>query len=435
MKRHPLHEIISFQKQGIAKGIFSVCSANRFVIETTLEYAMTKEIPVLIEATCNQVNQFGGYTGMTPADFRDMVFSIAEDVGLSKDRIILGGDHLGPNPWKDQPADQAMDKALEMVREYAKAGFTKLHLDTSIRLADDSGNENESLNPEIIAERTALLCLKAERTFKESCAALLPVYVIGSDVPSPGGTQSEDKSIHVTSAYDFERTIMLTKKAFYNYGLHKAWERVIAVVVQPGVEFSNEHIFEYERNQAKELTNAIKKYPNIVFEGHSTDYQTVKALKEMVEDGIAILKVGPALTFAFREALFALNSIEKELFYDTPGICSNLVEVIEKIMLDNPRHWEKYYRGDEKQRRIAREYSFLDRLRYFWDFPAIKTAANKLIANLESIEIPLTLISQYMPVQYHKIRNGLLKKDPISLIKDHISNVLDDYKLATNMGK
>lgn len=58
-----------------------------------------------------------------------------------------------------------------------------------------------------------------------------------------------------------------------------------------------------------------------------------------------------------------------------------------------------------------------------------------MIANLESIEIPLTLISQYMPVQYHKIRNGLLKKDPISLIKDHISNVLDDYKLATNMGK
>lgn len=432
MKKHPLQDIVSLQKQGIPKGVFSVCSANRFVIETTLEYAMMKGTTVLIEATCNQVNQFGGYTGMTPADFREMVFSIAEDIGLPKDKIIFGGDHLGPNPWKDQPSDQAMHNAIEMIREYAKAGFTKLHLDASMRLADDPGNENEPLNPEFVAERTALLCLEAEKVFKESPDTLQPVYVIGTDVPPPGGTQNEGKSIHVTSVQDFERTVELTKKAFFDYGLHEAWERVIAVVVQLGVEFGNEHIFEYDRNRTKELTEAIKKHPNIVFEGHSTDYQTAKALKEMVEDGIAILKVGPSLTFALREALFALSSIEKELFYDSPELCSNLVDVVEKAMLDNPKNWEKYYQGDEKENRLARRYSFLDRSRYYWNLPEVETAVNKLITNLESKEIPLTLISQFMPAQYQKIRNGLLRKDPISLIKDRIASVLDDYYFATH---
>ena len=65
-------------------------------------------LPLLIEATCNQVNQDGGYTGMTPADFRRFVEGIAARTGFPADRLMLGGDHLGPNPWKSLPADQAM---------------------------------------------------------------------------------------------------------------------------------------------------------------------------------------------------------------------------------------------------------------------------------------------------------------------------------------
>ena len=63
---------------------------------------------MLIEATCNQVNQEGGYTGMTPADFRGFVEAIAARVGFDPSRIILGGDHLGPNPWKQLPAEEAL---------------------------------------------------------------------------------------------------------------------------------------------------------------------------------------------------------------------------------------------------------------------------------------------------------------------------------------
>ena len=40
--------------------------------------------------------------------------------------------------------------------------------------------------------------------------------------------------------------------------------------------------------KAKELAAAIKEIPDLVFEGHSTDYQTKIKLREMVEDGVAI---------------------------------------------------------------------------------------------------------------------------------------------------
>ena len=62
-------------------------------------------------------------------------------------------------------------------------------------------------------------------------------------------------------------------------GLEKAWNNVIAVVVQPGVEFGDESIHEYDRVAARDLSNALGKYPNLVFEGHSTDYQTREKLR------------------------------------------------------------------------------------------------------------------------------------------------------------
>ena len=70
-----LDELVAMQKRGEARGIVSVCSAHPYVLKQTLK---AFERP-LIEATCNQVNQFGGYTGMTPADFARNVRRIAEE--------------------------------------------------------------------------------------------------------------------------------------------------------------------------------------------------------------------------------------------------------------------------------------------------------------------------------------------------------------------
>ena len=430
--KHPLNNIIKSQKNGVPKGIYSICSANEYVIEVALKYAMQKKINVLIESTCNQVNQFGGYTGMKPLDFDNFVFSIANRIKYPKNKIILGGDHLGPNPWKKETSQSAMEKACSMVREYVLAGFSKIHLDASMCLADDSEGEYRALDPEIIAEREAKLCFEAEKSYKNifSSDTLLPVYVIGSEVPAPGGTKEDKGNSEISSSFNLKNTIELTKKAFYDLNLESAWERVIAVVVNLGIEFNNKKVFEYNRESVQGLFRIIKQYPNLAIEAHSTDYQPRSALKNMVKDGVAILKVGPALTFAFREALFALCYIEKELFFNTLEVQSNLIEVIEKGMLENPKYWVDYYEGTDEEKRLARKYSFLDRSRYYWNISKIKKAVEILFENLKKKKIPLTLISQFMPIQYQKIRDNIIKNDPKELVRDNIVNVLDKYYSA-----
>lgn len=427
---HPMKNIVAQQKKGIPIGIYSACTASDLVIEAVMEKAEKEDDVVLIEATANQVNQYGGYTGMKPADYRDFIYSLADRLNFSKEKIILGGDHLGPLTWKAMPAGWAMEEAKELVRQFVLAGFTKIHIDTSMHLGSD--NLRKKLDTAVIAERGAILAEIAERAYVELKAvkpdALHPVYVVGSEVPIPGGSQEEEEGIQVTNVADFEETVYAFKDAFKRHKLENAWENVIAVVVQPGVEFGDERIHEYDRQSAKELCGALKEYPNLVFEGHSTDYQTLKAFREMVEDGIAILKVGPALTFALREALFAMAHIENEIFLDNGDVkLSGFIDVLEEAMLKSPDNWVKYYHGSENELRMARKYSLSDRCRYYLPVPEVKEAVTRMIKNLNSVKIPLTLLSQYMPVQYTKVRNGQLENVPTSLIKDRVVNCIDDY--------
>jgi D-tagatose-1,6-bisphosphate aldolase subunit GatZ/KbaZ len=173
-----------------------------------------------------------------------------------------------------------------------------------------------------------------------------------------------------------------------------------------------------------------------VFEGHSTDYQTAEALRQMVEDGIAVLKVGPALTFALREGLFALNYIENELFRYNPEVqLSNFMNVLDDVMARNPENWKKHYHGSGSKVRFSRKYSLSDRCRYYLPMKEVRDAMELMLQNLKAVQIPLTLISEFMPIQYYKVRHGLLKNDPEELLKDRIINCIDDYMFATYTNK
>lgn len=425
--------IIKNQKMGKPAGICSICSSNPYVIEAAVGKSSIDKTHILIESTSNQVNQFGGYTQMNPEMFRDFVLSFGRKADLSLNRIILGGDHLGPFPWRKENADSAMDKACEMVRQYVKAGFAKIHLDASMPLGDDPADK--PLDLQIISERGAVLCLVAEKAFKESDENKLfndpPVYVIGTEVITPGGSQEIRESVGVTSVSDFEETLKYYRETFFRYRLEEAWDRVFAVVVQPGVEFEQYKIHDYNSKNAKDLCIALKKYPNLIFEGHSTDYQKKSALRQMVEDGIAILKVGPALTYAVREALFALNYIENELFHNNADVdLSHFIDVLESAMVKNPVNWASHYHGTESQLKLDRKYSLFDRCRYYLTDPEVQYSIDILNKNLKSRNIPLTLISQFLPNQYKKIRNNSLENDPLSLVKDKVTEVLNDYYYA-----
>ncbi|WP_306120056.1 MULTISPECIES: D-tagatose-bisphosphate aldolase, class II, non-catalytic subunit [unclassified Roseitalea] len=383
---HPLSAIPSAFHAGNPVGITSVCSAHPVVIEAALRHAKETGELALIEATCNQVNQDGGYTGMTPTDFRAFVEAIAEKAGLATDRIILGGDHLGPNPFKDLPADEAMAKAEVMIAGYSAAGFTKLHLDTSMGCA----GEAVALPDEITAERAARLAVIAE----ETKAAVDPVYVIGTEVPVPGGALEELGEIAVTTPAAVRRTYEVHCDAFATAGAQEAFCRVIALVVQPGVEFGHADVIQFEPRKARELAGSLSGMPGIVFEAHSTDYQTPESLGALVENGFAILKVGPWLTFALREALYALDSVADVLDGHPPQ--GRLMAAMEEVMLESPDYWTKYYEGNARQLWLQRHFSYSDRLRYYWPDPKAEAAVSHLRERLSGKAIPQTVRSQYL---------------------------------------
>jgi D-tagatose-1,6-bisphosphate aldolase subunit GatZ/KbaZ len=431
-KENSLIEIIRNHKNGRPAGIYSICSANRFVLEAAMKQAKYDNSALLIESTSNQVNQFGGYTGMNPGQFVTYIKSIAVKMDFPLDDIILGGDHLGPNAWQNENASCAMSKAGEMVRDYVLAGFEKIHLDASMRCADDPGNPSSPLTDEVIAGRAADLCLAAEAAYiNNKLTHKAPLYVIGTEVPVPGGAQNAEETVPVTKPAAAKQTIEITKKAFYDRGLESAWERVIALVVQPGVEFGDEIVFHYNSEKARALSNLIAEYPALVYEAHSTDYQTEKGLAEMVRDHFAILKVGPALTFAFREAVFALEMMESEWLAGKKNITlSGLRSVLEKIMSEQPDYWQKHYHGDALYLKYARKYSFSDRSRYYWLHSDVNNALQILLLNLSQTTIPLTLLAQFMPWQYNAIVQGEINNNPIDLIHHKIMEVTSAYAFA-----
>jgi D-tagatose-1,6-bisphosphate aldolase subunit GatZ/KbaZ len=427
---NPVIEILSAHKKNGTGGIYSICSANLHVLQAALSRAKNSSDHVLIESTSNQVNQFGGYTGYTPSRFAANLHQIAAGYGLPPEQIMLGGDHLGPNAWQSQPAEEAMEKAQELVHDCVMAGYVKLHLDASMKLGDD--DPGEMLDPELAAQRTAQLCLAAEMAFTRLPSdSIPPCYVIGTEVPPPGGAKKAEDSLSVTRVEDAHQTLELTHKAFQRMGLDGAWERVAALVVQPGVEFGDDELFVYDRTKAMDLAKFIEGQDRLVYEAHSTDYQPRQALKELVEDHFAILKVGPALTFAFREAVFALSWIEEEWLRERKDVrLANLPGVLEEVMLERTEYWRKYYHGDVQSQRLARHYSLSDRARYYWPEPRLQEALRTLFANLSMEAVPMTLVSQFLPYQYEKLRAGLLEFDPRAWVEDKIANVLEDYAWA-----
>ena len=419
-----MRDLVARHKSGQACGIYSVCSAHPLVIEAACVHALDTGLDVLlIEATCNQVNQDGGYTGMTPDKFRDFVHAIARDTGLPVDRVLLGGDHLGPNPWTGLPAEEAMAKAEVLIEQYVAAGFRKIHADCSMSCADDP----TPLPEDTIARRAARLIKIAEATQArvggEAC-----VYVIGTEVPVPGGAAEDLPELEVTTPEAALATIEAHRIIFAAEGLAEAWSRVIGVVVQPGVEFDHHKVIDYERNKAVALSAALDGQSHIVFEAHSTDYQTAGALKALVEDHFAILKVGPGVTFTLREALWALDAIEREWIGEERA--SRFRHVAIERMKADPRNWAKYYHSAGADLAFDLQYSLSDRIRYYWPDPSIVAAQDRMFANLTDNPPPMALISQYLPAANAALRETALPSNPTNLVIAHIGATLEAYRIA-----
>ena len=405
--------LLSRNRSGEAVGLPCFCTANEQVLRSIFQFAQKHQVPAVVEATCNQVNQDGGYTGMTATDFRDWMTTLAKEFGVASESIVLGGDHLGPNPWRHLPAKEAMAKADVLVRDYAAAGFKKIHLDASMACGGES-----TPSFELVAERAARLCKIAE---SHSPHAEELVYIIGTEVPIPGGETDDMDELAVTSVARLTDTIDTHREAFDKEGLSHVWPKIVSVVTQPGVDFSHTAIHRFEPNKARDLSAAVKAIENMTFEAHSTDYQPTESLAELVKQHFFFLKVGPELTFRMREAVFALASIETHLLPEKKR--SHLIANIDKAMQENSEHWTPYYRGAEELVSQLKHFSYSDRIRYYWTVPGVAQALGRLFDNLSDIKIPETIVSQY----FSSRQFGSMDAPASQITADHIALCVGRY--------
>jgi D-tagatose-1,6-bisphosphate aldolase subunit GatZ/KbaZ len=317
-----------------------------------------------------------------------------------------------------------MAKASRMVDAYAEAGFTKIHLDASMGCAGEGAAPPDAT----IAARAAELAAVAEAA-TERAGGAKPVYVIGTEVPVPGGAFEALDHLEVTTPEAALETVRIHRQAFSRLGLDLAFARAIGVVVQPGVEFGNAEVIAYQPERAGALAGTLRDLPQFVFEAHSTDYQPVEALTALVDDGFAILKVGPWLTFALREALYGLSHIADILAPDAAR--ESLPAAMERAMQAAPANWKNYYHGSEAEKRIGRHFSYSDRIRYYWPAPAAQQATDALMQALGGRDIPPPLISQYLGHLYGAVANGSVAPRASDLLIGSVTQVLDVYASAT----
>ena len=411
--------VIAAHKRHGCGGIVSVCSAHPAVIRAAEELAREYGATLLLESTSNQVDQFGGYTGLTPAQFIAQVKAL-----LPADaNPVFGGDHLGPNRWQHLPSDEAMKNSEELIRHYVQAGYEKIHLDCSMSCAGDP----VPLPDATVAERAARLCRIAEDTRAAMPGAVPLVYIIGTEVPVPGGAKEALDGVTPTTPDAARTTYRIHRETFAAHGLgDDVWARVVALVVQPGVEFDHHGVEDYRPERATALSAVAHDFPHAVFEAHSTDYQTPQAFKDLVRDHFVILKVGPALTFAYREAVYALNHIARELKRNAPDVEA----AAEALMLAEPAQWQKYYHGSADEQRLLRHYSLSDRIRYYWNQPQLDEAVQGLRTALGTRPLPFGLAHQYLPdaVEACRARGEALTAE--NLIRHHIRAALVPYYAA-----
>lgn len=409
-----LRNIVSQNRAGAYTAIPSVCSTHQEVLVSSLLLAQNLNRPIVIEATSNQVNQFGGYTRMTPLDFVEFVSGLVRDNSIDPSLVILGGDHLGPQVWKAEPAEIAMEKACTLVAQYVNAGIRKIHLDCS----EGCANEPAQLDDAISSARAAKLA-KVCRDTADDPSEL--IFVIGTEVPPPGGARM-DESGHViaTTPDSARKTILAHQQAFDFAGISDVWPMVSGLVVQPGIEFAPDHVHHFPMERNPQLLMAVNDYPTICLEAHSTDYQNPEVFPKLAKLGFAFQKVGPALTFSWRRAMYALDHIRSVLQPGSP----RLPQIIEDQMRANPSHWKSHY---DQNSTALWHFGYADRIRYYWPTPAVQTGVADLLSAIDDLSPPLHIFEEFFSTEVIKRADGLASSQALSLGRAMVQSALIPY--------
>ena len=392
----PAPQVVDGEPGRAGAGITSICSAHPAGASRPASSRRRRRQPALIEATCNQVNQEGGYTGMTPAAFRDFVEALADGAGFPGERLILGGDHLGPNPWRGEPAGAAMAQGRGhgggLCRARASARSTST---PAWRCAGDPA----PLPDEVDGRAGGRACARRAEAPRASGAAGLRHRHRGADAgrgaggagPS-GGDAAGGRAAHDRGP----------PRGVRGARAEAAWARVIAVVVQPGRRVRARERGRLRPARGGATSRRDPALPGLAYEAHSTDYQTDGRCGRWSSAHFAILKVGPGLTFALREAVFALDRDRGRV--GAGGAPVARARGARGGDAAQSRLLAALLSGTPEEQRFAAAYSLSDRARYYWPEPAVQAAVAALVRNLTERPAPLPLLSQHLPAQLAAVR-------------------------------
>ena len=347
------------------KGLPSFCTSNMDVVDVIFKFCKLNNLPVLIESTSNQVNQNGGYTGLKPQNFKKKINEIAKKNKFKLKRVLLGGDHLGPLPWKDLKKKIAMRNAKLLVKNYIKTGYKKIHLDTAILCSDQ-----KKISREEVIHRCFFLLKDIPTKYLKNI-----FFVVGTEVPAAGG--GDHTNTMVTKLDNIKRDFNGYRNFFkkMNFGSLR-----FALVIDPGIAFKNLSIKKSKFKDLNKKSN-FSKINNFVFEAHSSDYQSMVDLRKLYDKNFKFLKVGPELTYNYMKAILLMEKIEMNIFSDV----SNIRKTISKQMDINKKYWAKYYKKSSKNNEFLKFHSFLDRARYYWSNKKVHYSKQKLFKNINNL--------------------------------------------------
>jgi len=347
------------------KSLPSFCTSNIDVLYSILLFCRVKKLPCLIECTSNQVNQYGGYTKKTPKMFIRDINSLRKKIKFNKDKLYLGGDHLGPLPWKNKLKKVALKNSRKLIEEFLKQKFCKIHIDTSIKCKDD-----KYIDSKVIFNRTEKILsdLNIQKKIKDK------FIIIGTEVPLSGS--GDTKKMSITSKSQIKDESEKFKQILKNISLDN---KSFGLVIEPGMKYMHSNVVKPNFINFLEKKDISKKN-NFVFEAHSTDYQSKKVLSLLVKNNFKFLKVGPELTYNYSKAIFYMQKIE-EIFFRKKK--SNFKEVILTTMLKNKKYWKEYYSKDNFKLLVR---SKLDRMRYYLNEKKVKNSINILKENINKIK-------------------------------------------------
>jgi tagatose-1,6-bisphosphate aldolase non-catalytic subunit AgaZ/GatZ len=364
-----LERLRALSSGGPRRTLLVVCPNSEAVIEAAVSAAARNESPLAFTATLNQVDEDGGYTGMTHRELAELVQEKVRELAFDGP-VSLAVDHGGPF-LKDRhriegwSAEAALSGVRDSFAAAIRAGFDLIHVDCSI----DPEAPDRASPVSVIAERTAALIADAE-TFRESEGFGPIAYEVGTEEHSAGLADP-------AAFRDFLRHVRdeLDRHGFSG----------VPLVFAVGDVGTDLHTTGFDPAAAGRLAGAAGEF-GCGLKGHYTD--NLEDPAGYPAAGVAAANVGPE--FSEREFEGLMTLAEREAAEVEAGRLawgSGMEDALIRAVVDSGR-WRKWRLAEEKGLDFEalsperRAWMIRTGSRYVWTAPAAAAARERLYENL-----------------------------------------------------